>query len=119
MSKLNRSNNDKPRLCCFGYVDYIVLASSLAIAVAEEVNTTDLNILAGFFATFSDELALIASVKGGCSDNSNSNSDSDSNSSSSQEITFVPPIPATSGSRAKPKVTKRKKIKKYKKKKKV
>lgn len=111
MSKLNRSNNDKPRLCCFGYVDYIVLASSLAVAVAEEVSTTDLNILAGFFATFSDELALIASVKGGCCDNSDSNSP--------QEITFVSPVPDTSNSRAKPNVTKRKKIKKYKKKKKV
>ncbi|MBS6508275.1 MAG: hypothetical protein KH369_08735 [Paraclostridium bifermentans] len=106
MSKVNRSNNDKSRLCRFGYVDYIVLASSLAIAVAEEVNATDLNILASFFATFSDELALIASVKQGCSSDSDSDND---------ETTFVPPIPATSGSRSKPKIKKRKKIKKYKK----
>ncbi|MGG2468562.1 hypothetical protein ACOV1W_12535 [Paraclostridium bifermentans] len=107
MSKVNRGNNDKSRLCRFGYVDYIVLASSLAIAVAEEVGPTDLSILASFFATFSDELALIASVKQGCSP--------DSDSDSSEEITFVPPIPATSGSRSKPKIKKRKKIKKYKK----
>ncbi|MCU9816172.1 hypothetical protein [Paraclostridium sp. AKS73] len=52
MSKVNRGNNDKPRLCRFGYVDYIVLASSLAIAVAEEVDATDLNILASFFCYF-------------------------------------------------------------------
>lgn len=110
MSKVNRSNNDKSRLCRFGYVDYIVLASSLAIAVAEEVNATDLNILASFFATFSDELALIASVKQGCSPDSDSDSSPDND-----ETTFVPPIPATSGSRSKPKIKKRKKIKKYKK----
>ncbi len=110
MSKVNRSNNDKSRLCRFGYVDYIVLASSLAIAVAEEVGPTDLSILASFFATFSDELALIAAVKEGCTPNS----DSDSNPNN-EEITFVPPIPATSGSRSKSKIKKRKKIKKYKK----
>ncbi|OXX82877.1 hypothetical protein AVM15_15455 [Paraclostridium benzoelyticum] len=107
MSKVNRGNNDKPRLCRFGYVDYIVLASSLAIAVAEEVDATDLNILASFFATFSDELALIAVVKEGCTPDSDSNS--------SEEITFVPPVPATGGSRSKSKVKKRKKVKKYKK----
>ncbi|MFR0019716.1 MAG: hypothetical protein ACLRU3_07125 [Paraclostridium sp.] len=107
MSKVNRGNNDKSRLCRFGYVDYIVLASSLAIAVAEEVDATDLSILASFFATFSDELALIAAVKVGCTPDSDSNS--------SEEITFVPPVPATSGSRSKPKVKKRKKVKKYKK----
>ncbi|EPZ60998.1 hypothetical protein H477_0535 [[Clostridium] sordellii ATCC 9714] len=32
MSRLTRSNNDKSKLCRFGYVDYIVLASSLAVA---------------------------------------------------------------------------------------
>lgn len=107
MSKVNRGNNDKPRLCRFGYVDYIVLASSLAIAVAEEVDATDLNILASFFATFSDELALIAAVKEGCTPDSDSNS--------SEEITFVPPVPPTGESRSKSKVKKRKKVKKYKK----
>lgn len=117
MSKVNRGNNDKPKLCRFGYVDYIVLASSLAVAVAEEVDVTDLNILAGFFATFSDELALIASVKSGCPSDSDSNSSSSSDSPT--ESTFVPPLPATNGARSKPKIKKRKKIKKYKKRKKI
>lgn len=136
MSKLNRGNNDKPKLCRFGYVDYIVLASSLAIAVAEEVDTTDLNILAGFFATFSDELALIASVKGGCAPpepDSGSGSNPDSGNEN-DDVHFIPPLPAhgssrpevsevrlTSTDRARPKhkvKKKKKKIKKYKKKKK-
>lgn len=107
MSKINRGNDDKPRLCRFGYVDYIVLSSSLAIAVAEEVDATDLNILAAFFATFSDELALIAAVKEGC--------EPESESSSSEEFTFVPPIPPIGAARSKTKVKKRKKVKKYKK----
>lgn len=116
MSKLNRGDNDKPKLCCFGYVDYIVLASSLAIAVAEEVDTADLNILAGFFATFSDELALIASVKGSCSPPSNSTN------GNSSDGTFIPPLPASDSSRSNSIPTikkKRKKIKKYKKRKKL
>ncbi|GAA0710652.1 hypothetical protein GCM10008904_22490 [Paraclostridium ghonii] len=109
MSKINRGSDDKPRLCRFGYVDYIVLASSLAVAVAEEVNSTDLNILASFFATFSDELALISAVKSGCA------LDSDSDSSSSKENSFVAPALVASGTRSKSKVKKRKKVKKYKK----
>jgi hypothetical protein len=107
MSKINRANDDKPKLCRFGYVDYIVLSSSLAIAVAEEVDATDLNILSAFFATFSDELALIAAVREGCEPESESNS--------SEEFTFVPPVPAVNETRCKTKVKKRKKVKKYKK----
>ena len=62
---INR-NQETPesKLCCFGYVDYIVLASTLSIALAEELTVNDLSILAGFFAVLSDELALIASVQG-------------------------------------------------------
>ncbi|RDY29199.1 hypothetical protein CHL78_002515 [Romboutsia weinsteinii] len=61
---INR-NQETPesKLCCFGYVDYIVLASTLSVALAEELTVNDLNILAGFFAVLSDELALIASVE--------------------------------------------------------
>lgn len=107
MSKTNKGNDDKSKLCCFGYVDYIVLASTLAIAVAEEVNASDLNILASFFATFSDELALIAAVKVTCAPNSEVNS--------SEESIFVPPTPTISRSKSNPKVKKRKKVKKYRK----
>ncbi|WP_250673959.1 hypothetical protein LZ906_013535 [Paraclostridium ghonii] len=112
MSKTNRGNDDKSKLCCFGYVDYIVLASTLAIAVAEEVNASDLNILASFFATFSDELALIAAVKVTCAPNSETNS---SGETSPEENIFVPPTPTLSRTKSNPKVKKRKKVKKYKK----
>ncbi|CEO12040.1 Uncharacterised protein [[Clostridium] sordellii] len=103
MSRLTRSNNDKSKLCRFGYVDYIVLASSLAVAISEEVNVNDLNILATFFAVLSDELALISSVKS-CPENSSSND------STPEE--FPEAVPDTALTRYKSKVKKRKKIKK-------
>lgn len=103
MSRLTRSNNDKSKLCRFGYVDYIVLASSLAVAISEEVNVNDLNILATFFAVLSDELALISSVKS-CTENSSSNNPS------SEE--FPAAVPDTALTRSKSKVKKRKKVKK-------
>lgn len=62
----------KSKLCCFGYVDYIVLASTLSVALAEELSTNDLNILSTFFAVLSDELALISSVESICSNNGTS-----------------------------------------------
>ncbi|MEG0050890.1 MAG: hypothetical protein RR712_01825 [Terrisporobacter sp.] len=73
------SDNKTSKLCCFGYIDYIVLSSTLAIALGEELSSNDLNILASFFAVLSDELALISSVQ-----NCESGNDSD---------VFVPPIP--------------------------
>ena len=76
---LNSSGNSNSKLCCFGYVDYIVLASTLAIALGEELDNTDLNILSTFFAVLSDELALITSVNN-CSSNT-------------PEETFVAPVP--------------------------
>lgn len=79
ISSRNKSSN-KAKLCSFGYVDYIVLASSLAIALAEELNANELNILATLLAVLSDELALISTVESSCSNNQNN-------------TTFVPPIP--------------------------
>lgn len=59
----NRNKNiSKSRLCYFRSVDYIFLASSLAIALGEELSSNDINILATFFAVLSDELALIGAV---------------------------------------------------------
>lgn len=107
MSKINRGSDDKSKLCCFGYVDYIILASSLAVAIAEEVNITDLSILSNFFLVLGDQLGLIAAVKVGCAENPES--------SSSEESNFVPPVQDTGVSRSKTKVKKSKKIKKYKK----
>ncbi|MEG0180729.1 MAG: hypothetical protein RSC84_01810 [Peptostreptococcaceae bacterium] len=97
---INRTDMDKSKLCCFGYVDYIVLASTLSIAISEEVNSNDLSILATFFAVLSDELALIGSVKN-CTNNSNNADNS-----------FVAPVPDTAITRSKPKIKKIKKIKK-------
>lgn len=76
----NQSNSDsqKSKLCCFSSTDYIVLASTLAIALGEELSQTDLNILSTFFAVLSDELALIATVQG-CN--------------TGNEDVFVPPVP--------------------------
>ncbi|MGL4912418.1 MAG: hypothetical protein ACRC3Y_08300 [Romboutsia sp.] len=74
------SPKKKPIFCKFGYVDYIILASSIAIALGEELSTNDLNILSTFFAVLADELALIGSIENGCSGNSD-------------DETFVPPVP--------------------------
>lgn len=76
----NQSNSDsqKSKLCCFSSTDYIILASTLAIALGEELSQTDLNILSTFFAVLSDELALIATVQG-CN--------------TGDEDVFVPPVP--------------------------
>lgn len=79
------NNTDKtyPKsfLCNFGYVDYIVLASTISIALGEDLSANDLNVLASFFAVLSDELALIASVQ----------SCNSYNDSGSDDFTFVPP----------------------------
>lgn len=100
---INRNDNNNSKLCRFGYVDYIVLASSLAVAISDEVSITDISILSTFFAVLSDELALIGSVKS-CHENSSDN-------------VFVPPVPDTDTAitRSKKKTKKIKKIKKIKK----
>lgn len=104
-------NTPKSKLCKFGYVDYIVLASTIAIAIAEDFNSNDLTILAAFLATLSDEIALIAAVES-CPPN-----DGD-------EDVFVPPVPdvaiTSSNLSNKTKVVKKRTvIKKIKKRKKV
>ena len=69
-SQSSSSKNTHSKLCCFSSVDYIVLASTLAIALGEELSSTDLGILSTFFAVLSDELALIQSVNN-CNNNTN------------------------------------------------
>lgn len=103
----NTSTNNtppNPRLCCFGYLDYIILASTLAVALGEELNSTDLNILATFFAVLSDELALIGAINS-CPSNSQNNTGDD---------VFVPPVPDVAMTRKKTKTKKivKKRIKK-------
>ena len=66
----NSNQNTSSKLCYFSAIDYIVLASTLAIALGEELSTTDISILSTFFAVLSDELALIQSVNS-CKSNTN------------------------------------------------
>ncbi len=82
----NSSNQQQSKLCYFSSLDYIVLASTLAIALGEELSDNDLSILSTFLAVLSDQLALIESV--------NDCSSGDDNS------VFVPPIPAGNGDRS-------------------
>jgi len=66
---MNRNTNiQASKLCDFGSLDYILLASTLAIALGEELSSNDINVLATFFAVLSDELALIAALEA-CSSN--------------------------------------------------
>ena len=80
----SNSNNTTSKLCTFSSTDYIILASTLAIALGEELSASDINILASFFAVLSDELALIASVDA-CNENEETSE-------------FIPPIPDVSAS---------------------
>lgn len=108
--KLNRSSNNKPsRLCCFGSLDYLIIASALAIAISEEVSDTDLSILSTFFAVLADELALIESLNDCNSGNDNNDNDNE---------VFIAPIADAAGvamTRSSKKIIKKKKKRKLKK----
>lgn len=80
----NNDNNQNSKLCYFSAFDYFVLSSTLAIALAEELSDTDIDILSTFLATLSDQLALIGDL--------NSCAQGDT------ENAFVPPIPANTPS---------------------
>ena len=75
-------NSSNSKLCAFSSLDYIVLASTLAVALGEELSSN-----ATFFAVLSDELALIAAV--------------DVCSSSEEEETFTAPTPDVAVTRTK------------------
>lgn len=110
-SNTNKSNNNSYQskgsfLCNFGYVDYIVLASTISIALGEELSSNDLYILSSFFAVLSDELALIAAVEA-CPQNNNDNMN--------DEFVFVPPdVAVTCNKHSKKRTVIKKKIKKMK-----
>lgn len=89
ISKNMRQNQNSPssRLCAFSSLDYIVLASTLAVALGEELSSNDINILSTFLAVLSDELALISAV--------------DACSSSEDEEIFPPPTPDVAMTRLK------------------
>ena len=80
----DNSTNQNSKLCYFSAFDYFVLSSTLAIALAEELSDTDIDILSTFLATLSDQLALIG--------------DLNSCSQGETENAFVPPIPANTPS---------------------
>ncbi|MCI9061003.1 MULTISPECIES: hypothetical protein [Romboutsia] len=90
ISKNMKRNQNSPssKLCAFSSLDYIVLASTLAVALGEELSSNDINILATFFAVLSDELALIAAVDACPSSNEN-------------EDTFPAPTPDVAMTRSK------------------
>ena len=92
----NKNTNNTSKLCNFSAVDYIVLASTLAIALGEELSSDDINILASFFAVLSDELALIAAIDvcGSIDDNSS---------------VFVSPVPDVAATSSQNKKIKKKK----------
>ena len=73
----DNSTNQNSKLCYFSAFDYFVLSSTLAIALAEELSDTDIDILSTFLATLSDQLALIGDLN---------------------SCAFVPPIPANTPS---------------------
>ncbi|MGL5313050.1 MAG: hypothetical protein ACRC92_07365 [Peptostreptococcaceae bacterium] len=82
VKKMRRDKNScKPNLCSFGSLDYMILASTLAIALGEELDQNELAVLASFFAVLSDELALISAIEA-C------------NSGTPDEDTFVAPVPS-------------------------
>lgn len=92
------SNKTTSKLCCFSALDYMILASTVAIALGEELSQTDISILSTFLAVLSDELALISSVDA-CTTGDNN--------------VFVPPIPdatATTSENLKSPKTNHKKI---------
>jgi hypothetical protein len=87
---LKRDNSTKKNILCgAGYVDYMLLASSISIALGEELSADDLDILSAFFAILADNLALISSMDGACSDDS------------STQTPIPPAPPASPGSRKK------------------
>ena len=47
----------------FSSCNFIGLASSLAIAVGEDIDADELAVLAAFFTAFADNLAIIAAKK--------------------------------------------------------
>lgn len=85
---MKRDNSSKKSIfCSIGYVDYILLASSISIALGEELSADDLNILATFFAVLSDELALISAIEETCSSGDNG-----------EDTNFTAPVPAVAES---------------------
>ncbi len=82
IKKMKRNNNSTTsKLFSFGSLDYMILASTIAIALSEEFSSDEISVLASFFAILSDELALIEAIQ-------------DCNSNTPDEDTFIDPIPS-------------------------
>lgn len=49
--------------------ELVTLANTLSCALAKNLSTDDVNLLAGFFSAVGDNLAILASVRSKCEDN--------------------------------------------------
>lgn len=87
---VRNQSSSTSKLCAFTPLDYIILASTLAVALGEELSSDDISILSTFFAVLSDELALIEAISD-CSSSENDNS-------------FTPPTPDVTTNRSKSKI---------------
>lgn len=76
----------KSRLKKFGPGDYFLLASTLALALNEELDSDDFNLLTAFVTILADELALIDTL------NSFPTSDDDSDSSDDVNEDVIPTV---------------------------
>ena len=69
----------KSRLKKFGPGDYFLLASTLALALNEELDSDDFNLITAFVTILADELALIDSLNSFPTSDGDSGSDDDTN----------------------------------------
>ena len=102
-------NSSDSKLCDFSSLDFIILASTLAIALGEELSSNDINILATFFAVLSDELALIAAI-----DQCSSSDNSEQSSAASPDVAMTRHKISKSGVKNNPYKNKKKILKKEK-----
>lgn len=65
----------------FSYCNLIGLASSLAILIAEDLNTEEIGILSAFFSALGDNLAIITATPLNSSQSQNNTQNSNSNNS--------------------------------------
>lgn len=60
----NLSDQKSLGLASISYADYVILSSTLAFALSEELNDEDLNMLIAFLAMISSDLAMLTTKKG-------------------------------------------------------
>ncbi|WP_095406200.1 hypothetical protein [Romboutsia maritimum] len=63
-SNANSSEQKSLGLASISYADYVILSSTLAFALSEELNDEDLSMLIAFLAMISSDLAMLTTKKG-------------------------------------------------------